>query len=98
MEKIQHNLEKLRVVAEMLKAIAHPYRVAIIDLLEQNEKMTVSEIFQELNIEQAVASHHLGILKNKGVLDSKREGKNISYFLKHESLINIIRCVEDCQD
>jgi DNA-binding transcriptional ArsR family regulator len=98
MEEAQHDLEKLTIVADMLKAIAHPYRVAIIDLLEKNQKMSVSEIFQELSIEQAVASHHLGILKNKDVLASERDGKNIFYFLKHDSLIDIIRCVESCQD
>jgi len=82
--------------ASMLKAIAHPMRVAIIRLLEEGEKKTVTEIHNILDIEQSTTSHHLGILKDKGVLASERKGKNTYYFLKHNSLKNIIACVSKC--
>lgn len=82
--------------ASMLRAIAHPMRIAMINYLDEGKRMTVTEIHQALNIEQSTASHHLGILKDKGVLDCKREGKNTFYFLKHESLHNIIACISRC--
>ncbi|WP_083634626.1 ArsR/SmtB family transcription factor [Saccharicrinis aurantiacus] len=81
--------------ASMLKAIAHPTRIAILSLLEDN-RFTVSEIHKNLNIEQSTTSHHLGILKDKGVLVSQREGKNTYYSLKYESIQNIINCVSKC--
>jgi len=49
-----------------------------------------------LQIEQSTASHHLGILKDKGVLASTRKGKNTYYYLKHQDLSNIIGCVSKC--
>jgi DNA-binding transcriptional ArsR family regulator len=88
--------ERLESVANMLKAIAHPMRIAILGLLEKDAKLTVSEIHQKLGIEQSTTSHHLGILKDKGVLGSKRDGKNTIYFLKHENFAKVIECVSRC--
>lgn len=82
--------------AHMLRAIAHPMRIAIIDLLEEGTELTVTEIHEHLGLEQSTTSHHLGILKDKGVLISRREGKNTYYALKHENLKNIIDCVNMC--
>lgn len=92
----QSDIEKLEQIANMLKAISHPMRIAILNLLGDNEKMTVSEIHNKLGLEQSTTSHHLGILKDKGVLVSKREGKNIYYFLRHENFSHILECVNNC--
>lgn len=88
--------EELETAASMLKAIAHPLRIAILNLLEDGKKLTVTEIHELLQIEQSTTSHHLGILKDKGVLASKREGKNTFYFLKHAKLSNIVDCISQC--
>ncbi len=89
-------IEQLEEAANMLKAIAHPMRIAILNYLEDGKKLTVTEIHELLKIEQSTTSHHLGILKDKGVLSSKREGKNTYYFLKHADLSNIVNCVSKC--
>jgi DNA-binding transcriptional ArsR family regulator len=96
MKIIELNLVQLENAANALKAIAHPMRIAILSFLEDGKKMTVSEIHQKLGIEQSTTSHHLGILKDKGILISKREGKNTYYFLKHENLKNIVDCISRC--
>ena len=88
--------DEARTAANMLKAIAHPMRLAILKFLDQGKKLTVTEIHNLLNIEQSTTSHHLGILKDKGVLSSQRDGKNTYYFLKHENLTRIIECVSQC--
>jgi DNA-binding transcriptional ArsR family regulator len=90
------NIDRLENVANMLKAIAHPMRIAILDILDNGKKLTVSEIHQQLGIEQATASHHLGILKDKGVLCSKREGKNTFYYIKHDNFSRMLECVSSC--
>ena len=93
----EQTLERLTLAAEMLKAIAHPMRITIVSFLDGNQKLTVTEIYEKLGIEQSATSHHLGILKSKGVLASTRDGKNTYYFLKHEGLSGILRCIESCQ-
>lgn len=91
-------LDKLESASDMLKAIAHPTRISIVGLLDEGKKLSVTEIHETLEIEQAVASHHLNILKNKGVLLSKREGKNCIYELRHPRLSQIISCINKCQN
>ena len=95
--KVQElNSEQLEMAASMLRAIAHPKRLSIIKYLDQGKKLTVTEIHTLLDIEQSTTSHHLGILKDKGVLGSIRDGKNSYYYLKHENLSKIIECVSQC--
>ena len=89
-------IEQLEQAASMLKAMAHPMRVAILNFLEDGKRMTVTEIHKKLQIEQSTTSHHLGILKDKGVLSSQRVGKNTFYFLKSESLSKIMDCINKC--
>ena len=88
--------EQLEIASGMLKAIAHPVRIAILNHLDNGKKLTVTEIHELLNIEQSTTSHHLGILKDKGVLSSQRNGKNTYYFLKHNNLSSIVDCVSKC--
>ncbi len=96
MQVTELDIEKLDKAANMLKAIAHPMRIAIIRYLEGGKKLTVTQIHELLEIEQSTTSHHLGILKDKGVLSSKREGKNTFYFLRHQNLTQIVDCVNHC--
>lgn len=89
---------KLEEAASKMRALAHPMRIAIIGLLESKPQMNVTEIYEVLRIEQASASHHLNILKNKGILSSRRAGKNTYYSLKHASLVQIIECLNKCDE
>jgi DNA-binding transcriptional ArsR family regulator len=87
---------KLEDAASKFRAISHPMRIAIIQMLEKEKQMNVTQIYTNLEIEQAAASHHLNILKSKGVLDSRRSGKNTLYSLK-PNIINIIKeCLDKC--
>lgn len=96
MAKTVIDVRKLEEAAGKLRAISHPMRIAIIGLLEAKGKMNVTDIYETLKIEQASASHHLNILKTKGVLSSKRDGKNTFYFLKSNALSQVIDCIERC--
>jgi DNA-binding transcriptional ArsR family regulator len=88
--------EVMEEAASMLKAVAHPVRLAIVGLLEGGVRRNVTEIFEHLGLEQAVASHHLAILRDRGVLSQEREGKHVFYFLRHPRLTEIVHCVKDC--
>ncbi len=87
---------RLETAASMLKAMAHPMRIAILKHLEGGKRLTVTQIHELLGIEQSTTSHHLGILRDKGVLCARREGKNTFYFLKYEILSQIVDCLESC--
>ncbi|RUA30275.1 MAG: transcriptional regulator [Bacteroidetes bacterium] len=95
--QLELNTDKLEEVASKLRAVAHPMRVAIISMLDKNKQMNVTEIYKALDIEQATASHHLNILKTKGVLRSRREGKQTYYSIKQDSIIRIVDCVSRCE-
>jgi DNA-binding transcriptional ArsR family regulator len=95
-EKTSITENKLETAADMLKALAHPMRIAIVDLLKGDNRLTVGDIFHRLGMEQAVASHHLRILKDRNIVESEREGKNMFYHLKFERLSQIIECIEKC--
>ncbi len=96
MEISELTFEQLDNASSILKAIAHPIRISILKYLDNGKKLTVTEIHQLLSIEQSTTSHHLGILKDKGVLSSTRDGKNTYYFLKHRSLAHVVECVSKC--
>lgn len=96
MEVKELDPETLAKAAKMLKAIAHPIRISIVSFLEDGKKRTVTEIHKKLGIEQSTASHHLVILKDRGVLLSKREGKNTWYFLSHANLKDVLSSIGDC--
>jgi len=98
MSNIDINIQKLELAASKLRAMSHPMRIAIIDLLADGNNLSVTEIYKTLDIEQATASHHLNILKNKGLLESKREGKKIYYFLKSVKLTEVIECINRCNE
>jgi len=98
MELKELSTTQLEAAANMLRAIAHPMRIAILSFLESEKSLTVTQIHERLGIEQSTTSHHLGILKDKGVLVSKRVGKNTFYSLKHNSLSHIVNCVSKCTD
>ncbi len=97
MAKHKIDIEKLESAAGRLRAIAHPMRIAILGLLNE-EPMNVTSIYTHLQIEQASASHHLNILKNKGLIASRRDGKNTFYSLKQAALMQIIECVDRCDE
>lgn len=97
MNKFVLDQDKLEMAASKLKAISHPVRIAIIDML-QHEPMCVTQIYEKLDLDQASTSHHLSLLKNKDILTSDRQGKKIFYSLKHQTLVEILECINRCHD
>ncbi len=92
---IQLDYSELRKAVLVLRAVNHKLRQSVIDLLEENEKMTVTDIYIKLRLEQSVASQHLAILRRAGVVATERQGKFIYYALDNERLSQISRLVEE---
>jgi len=90
------NASQLLGAIQMLKVIAHPVRLAIVDLLAETEKMTVLDIQDALQIEQAIASQHLTLMIDKGVLLAEKVGRNKYVSLRFPNMKNIVDCLEHC--
>lgn len=91
----QLDLDRVEKIAFVLKTIAHPMRIGIIDLLNEHDKMSVNDITAYLGLEQSLTSHHLANMKMKGILGSKRDGKNIFYFLRMKEVTELVKVLED---
>jgi len=92
---IQLDYSELRKAVLVLRAVNYKLRQKIIDLLEENSKMTVTDIYIKLRLEQSVASQHLAILRRAGVVATDRQGKFIYYSLDADRLNQISRLVEE---
>lgn len=82
--------------AEMLKSLAHPDRLAIMELLNNCdcERMTVKHIYEQLKLDQPVASRHLGIMKRSGLVKRETEGSKTFFSLNQENAITV--CLSKC--
>jgi DNA-binding transcriptional ArsR family regulator len=94
-KEVQLDYADLRKAVLVLRAVNHKLRQRIIDLLEDGETMTVTDIYIKLRLEQSVASQHLAILRRAGVVATDRQGKFIYYSLDKERLGQISTLVED---
>lgn len=86
---------ELRKAVLVLRAVNHKLRQRMIDLLDEKKRMTVTEIYVKLRLEQSVASQHLAILRNAGVVQTERNGKFIFYSLDKSRLDHISHVVDD---
>ncbi len=83
--------------AEVLKAVAHPIRLQIIEVLEHQEHC-VGEMMEALGLQQAVLSQQLRIMRDKGVLSTRREGTKVYYHVDNHNVIKLLHCMYDhCQ-
>lgn len=81
-------------VAEVLKAVAHPVRLQIVELLE-NKEMCVGDIVEALGGKQAVTSQQLNMMRDKGVLECRRDGTKVFYRIENKNVIKLLHCVYD---
>lgn len=93
--QITFSLAELQEAVTILRAITHPLRQEIIQLLKTASPKRVTEVFIALRIEQSVASQQLGILRDAGIVTSERVGKFVYYSLNEERLQQILQLVAD---
>lgn len=81
--KLKGKQEKIKLTASFLAVVSETNRLNILRILRRGD-LSVCEIWQYLDLSQNLVSHHLKVLKDFGLLDSKREGKQIIYSLDKE--------------
>jgi DNA-binding transcriptional ArsR family regulator len=85
----------LKRAAGVLRSVNHKLRQQILQLLEENGRLTVTEIFVRLRLEQSVASQHLAILRHANVVKTERDGKFIYYTLNIPRLDELASIVSE---
>jgi len=78
--------------AEVLKTVAHPVRLRIVELLESGEK-SVNELKDLLGVTQPLTSQHLSQMRMRGVLGSRREGTLVYYSIANPDVVKVIHCI-----
>lgn len=81
--------------AMILRALNHKLRQQIVKLVDEKSRITVTEIYVHLRLEQSVASQHLAILRRAGIVKTLREGKFIYYSISTQRIEKIMRCVDE---
>lgn len=83
------SLHEIKNVAEICRAVKHPFRVKMLNLMHMNKRMTVTNLYTTLKVVQPVISQQLAILRKVGAVTTERNGKeiyysvNYSFFMKH---------------
>ena len=88
------DLMNVKKAAMILRAVNHKLRQQILKLIDEHGRMTVTEIYVKLRLEQSVASQHLAILRKAGFVKTDRDGKFIYYSVNHERLEELNRFVD----
>jgi ArsR family transcriptional regulator len=81
-------------VAEVMKAVAHPVRLQIVELLEKRE-MCVGDIVEALGGKQAITSQQLNMMRDRGVLSCRRDGNKVFYRIEDTNVIKLLACISD---
>jgi len=93
--KIRFNQDKLDYSVELMKALAHPLRLRILEFIDVQGTINVNKIYNTLKIEQSITSQHLRILRLAGVVNAKREGKYIYYNINYEVVQRASKAVKN---
>jgi len=92
--KVTINNEKLQISSEILRALAHPLRMRILEFIDKHKTINVNKIYNTLKLEQSITSQHLRILRLAGVVITSREGKFIHYSIDYSKVANVLKSVD----
>ena len=84
--------KRIERVAEVLKTVAHPVRLRIVEILESGER-SVTELQELLGVTQPLTSQHLSQMRVRGVLGSRREGSQVYYSIANPDVVKVIHCI-----
>ncbi len=85
----------LKKTAIIFRALNHRLRQQILLLLQENPKLTVSQIYEKLHLEQSVASQHLAIMRRAGIVKTERDKKFVYYKLNNDRIAQIDRSIKE---
>jgi ArsR family transcriptional regulator, virulence genes transcriptional regulator len=88
------DLLNVKKAALVLRAVNHKLRQQILKLIDEHGKVTVTELYVQLRLEQSVASQHLAILRKAGFVKTNRDGKFIYYSVNADRIQELNKFVD----
>jgi len=82
-------------IVSFYKALAHPTRLKILDVIKEHDEICVCNINDDLDLEQSNLSQHLKVLRNSGILTTRRDGSKIMYSLTNKDIITALNTISD---
>jgi DNA-binding transcriptional ArsR family regulator len=83
---------KYEAMAVIMKAMAHPTRLFILDMLKQREHC-VCELQKQIGADMSTVSKHLSVLKNAGIIDSRKQNNQVFYNLLCPCVLDFYQCM-----
>jgi len=93
--KISINPEKLEASSELLRALAHPLRLQIIEFIDQSDAINVNKIYNTLKLEQSITSQHLRVLRTTDLVSTERDGKFIHYRVDYDKIDQTVKAIRN---
>jgi DNA-binding transcriptional ArsR family regulator len=95
-ERIMNRAErsKYETRSKVLKALAHPARLKLVDVLSEHSEVCVCDLTEEIGMDMSTVSRHLAQLKNAGIVDSDKRGQMVFYRLRVKCLKGLFNCIE----
>jgi DNA-binding transcriptional ArsR family regulator len=87
---------KYRIHAKIIKALAHPTRLFILEQLAEGER-SVLELTEMVGVEMPTISRHLAVLKNAGILERDKRGPRVFHTLRARCVLEVFNCVREVQ-
>jgi ArsR family transcriptional regulator len=93
------SIEMLERVSTMLRLLAHPHRLKVIEYLEdKKDGAPVMDVQSHVDLPHAATSQHLNQMKRVGLLKSERRGKEVWYAINDPRALTILGCIRKQQD
>lgn len=89
------DIDALTEAAECLKALAHPHRLQIVQLLLSGKQLSVNEIAEHCDLNQPTTSDHLRLMQRCGFLSSQKDGRTVFYSVAEPHLQDIMSCIQN---
>ena len=91
----QLDFEALTLASECLKALAHPSRLQIVQLLMTGKRYSVNDLAEACDLTQPTTSDHLRLMQRCGFLTSQRDGRTVYYEIMEQHLRDIMDCIQN---
>ena len=88
--------DEYKAQARIIKALAHPTRLFIVDELSRGERC-VCELTDMIGVEMPTVSRHLSLLRSAGILEDEKRGAQVFYRLRVPCVVNFFKCIEAVQ-
>jgi len=93
LEQGRLKVETLERAAQILRMLAHPQRLRIIEILERSQDVPVHALMAETGFPQAVVSQHLNQMRRIGLLSARRHGREMRYSISDPRAFSILNCI-----